>query len=130
MLVGINTPIVIDIKDLTTDSDVAGIKKSESLMTISTVESFDDLSFENLEDLIDELISGKKSLKDLPENFGKYETEIGSLPKVPRKPGEFECCGSGCEPCVWDTYNRDLERRQRAMEDLCEKITDEGNSPL
>jgi hypothetical protein len=116
-------------EDVLCSNTEGGIKKSESLMTLSTVESFDEMSLENLEELIDDLISGKKNLKELP-SLTKYEDEIQCLPKVPREPGEFECCGTGCQPCIWDKYNRDLERHQRAKEDLCEKIQDEGNFPL
>jgi oxidoreductase family protein len=27
----------------------------------------------------------------------------------PQKPEEWECCDSGCSPCVWDRYNDDLK---------------------
>lgn len=26
-------------------------------------------------------------------------------PQAPDVPGDDMCCGSGCEPCVWDLYN-------------------------
>lgn len=30
----------------------------------------------------------------------------------PAPPADGECCESGCEPCVWDTYYEDLRRWQ------------------
>ncbi len=26
--------------------------------------------------------------------------------KKPERPEDDDCCGGGCSPCVWDTYNR------------------------
>ncbi|MEH6580114.1 MAG: oxidoreductase-like domain-containing protein [Amphritea sp.] len=26
----------------------------------------------------------------------------------PTPPEDYECCGSECSPCVWDTYYEDL----------------------
>jgi hypothetical protein len=36
-------------------------------------------------------------------------------PLPPREPGIEECCGSGCEPCVFDRYADALERYQAAL---------------
>ncbi|MGA0605957.1 oxidoreductase-like domain-containing protein [Phenylobacterium sp. VNQ135] len=32
------------------------------------------------------------------------------LPSPPREPAPEECCGRGCEPCIFDYYERALER--------------------
>ncbi|MGL6071902.1 oxidoreductase-like domain-containing protein [Craterilacuibacter sp.] len=29
-------------------------------------------------------------------------------PEAPIAPSDDMCCGSGCEPCVWDTYRHEL----------------------
>jgi len=36
-------------------------------------------------------------------------------PLPPREPAIEECCGSGCEPCVFDRYADALERYQEAL---------------
>jgi hypothetical protein len=36
-------------------------------------------------------------------------------PSPPREPDPSECCGSGCESCVFDLYWEALERYERAM---------------
>jgi cytochrome-b5 reductase len=32
------------------------------------------------------------------------------LPPAPREPDLDECCGSGCDPCVFDLYDQRVER--------------------
>ncbi|MEX0387055.1 oxidoreductase-like domain-containing protein [Spiribacter onubensis] len=32
------------------------------------------------------------------------------FPPPPREPDLDECCGSGCDPCVFDLYEQRLER--------------------
>lgn len=36
------------------------------------------------------------------------------LPLKPVEPLPSQCCGSGCSPCVFDLYYRDLERWETA----------------
>ncbi|WP_211222882.1 oxidoreductase-like domain-containing protein [Paludibacterium yongneupense] len=31
-------------------------------------------------------------------------------PRRPQAPGDNECCGSGCDPCVWDLYREEVDR--------------------
>ncbi len=40
------------------------------------------------------------------------------LPPPPREPDPEECCGSGCERCVFDLYEERLERWRRRCEAL------------
>jgi hypothetical protein len=37
-------------------------------------------------------------------------------PSPPPKPGDSECCGSGCDPCIWDLYREELERYTLELE--------------
>ena len=36
-------------------------------------------------------------------------------PEPPREPLPEECCGRGCEPCVYDGYYDALERYREAL---------------
>ncbi|NDV12127.1 oxidoreductase-like domain-containing protein [Crenobacter caeni] len=36
-------------------------------------------------------------------------------PVAPEPPAEGACCGSGCEPCVWDVYQGELAEYRRAL---------------
>ena len=36
-------------------------------------------------------------------------------PEPPREPEAWECCQSGCDPCVFDRYWEALERYERAL---------------
>ena len=38
-------------------------------------------------------------------------------PQPPRAPEQWECCGSGCEPCVYDLYWEAMERYERALQE-------------
>ncbi|SIS41134.1 oxidoreductase-like domain-containing protein [Neptunomonas antarctica] len=32
----------------------------------------------------------------------------------PTPPGDYECCESACEPCVWDTYYEEMREWKQA----------------
>lgn len=44
--------------------------------------------------------------------------DLSPLLAEPIAPEEWACCGSGCTPCVWDTYyeeKRAYEAQQQAL---------------
>ena len=40
--------------------------------------------------------------------------------EAPTPPEPHECCGNGCEPCVWDIYREALRKWQEAQQALNE----------
>ncbi|NLD14131.1 MAG: hypothetical protein GX665_03430 [Gammaproteobacteria bacterium] len=49
----------------------------------------------------------------------------------PEPPGEYDCCESACEPCVWDLYYEDLaewNRQQQALKSQAQN-GDNGDEP-
>ena len=44
-----------------------------------------------------------------------------ALPPRPEPPAPGECCGSGCDPCIYDLYERALERWERRVRRLRER---------
>ena len=38
--------------------------------------------------------------------------------KPPKMPEEYECCGNGCDSCVWDTYFKDQVEYKRRKREL------------
>lgn len=36
-------------------------------------------------------------------------------PEPPTPPEKWECCQSGCEPCIYDIYWSNLERYEEAL---------------
>jgi hypothetical protein len=36
----------------------------------------------------------------------------------PTPPGDYDCCESGCEPCVWDIYYADRAEWQKQQSAL------------
>jgi hypothetical protein len=89
--------------------------------TFTTHES-KDTQIEDLEEMLTDLISGAKTLSDLPDDLLKFSDEITRLPRKPKKPADWECCGSGCCPCIWDSYDRDLEIHERSVQACAEKM--------
>ena len=53
--------------------------------------------------------------------------EAGSLQPLPRRPVRGECCERLCDPCVWDYYERALDRwcdRESVSRALSDALTD------
>lgn len=46
----------------------------------------------------------------------KADAAMDPRPEPPREPTLEECCGSGCDPCVFDYYSLAFERYQEALE--------------
>ena len=45
------------------------------------------------------------------------------MKEKPLPPGDYECCESGCDRCVWDIYREDLqewEQQQKARDSKAE----------
>ncbi|MFJ5383786.1 oxidoreductase-like domain-containing protein, partial [Cupriavidus sp. CER94] len=36
-------------------------------------------------------------------------------PLPPERPGDNECCQSGCDPCVFDFYNDEMDRYRQEL---------------
>lgn len=98
------------------------LERINSFQNLSTEESNEDILLVDLEEMIEDLLTGKKDLKDLPVEVKKYDKDIQNLPNKPKRPEDWECCGTGCCPCIWDIYDRDLEVHTRAVDVICEKI--------
>ena len=41
--------------------------------------------------------------------------EADREPQKPREPEPWECCQSGCDPCVYDRYWEALDRYEQAL---------------
>ena len=108
------------------DNDIKDInnKPFERIASCNTIDSTSNKEEipDDLECLIEDLINGKIGLNDIPDNIKSLSNEILNIPKAPRKPENWECCGSGCCPCVWDIYDRDLEIHERKVSEISEKI--------
>ena len=52
------------------------------------------------------------------------------LPRPPREPDLDECCGSGCDPCVFDLYEQRLERWRARCEALQLAADSKTEQPL
>ncbi len=50
---------------------------------------------------------------------------LHNLPPKPKEPDPYECCGRGCDPCIFDYYAMSLERWEKRITELQIKIDDE-----
>jgi hypothetical protein len=120
-----STPISKYIDNIIRKSSFKTINSFENLSTKGDEpDSEEIMTPEEISLIIDNYISNKLQESEMPDKVLKYLDEINNLPKKPRKPEEGECCGSGCCPCIWDVYERDLEKHERAVENLSENISD------
>lgn len=44
-----------------------------------------------------------------------FEDEFDPMPEAPIPPSDEACCGSGCEPCVWDLYQEELREYREKL---------------
>lgn len=42
-------------------------------------------------------------------------SELDPQPRPPQEPDHEDCCGEGCVPCIWDTYDRKVQRYEDRM---------------
>ena len=105
------------------------LHKINSTQSISTESSFDEfhISENYINKIIIEYVNETLSLNDLEENFCEFLIDFKKLPKKPIEPESYECCGGGCSPCIWDIFNRNLEKHERGVEKLTEKIFNKLN---
>ena len=57
------------------------------------------------------------NLQSLIQNESKEKPRI-CLPPKPEEPLPSDCCGSGCSPCVFDVYEKELQ----SWENQCKQI--------
>lgn len=50
------------------------------------------------------------------------------IPPPPDKPEPYECCGSGCSPCVYDYYYEELEKWEAQHGSLIEYMKQKSQS--
>ena len=48
------------------------------------------------------------------------------LPPLPYRPVVGECCGRGCDPCVWDYYENAMARWRERHAEVLEEAAEPG----
>jgi cytochrome-b5 reductase len=51
-----------------------------------------------------------------------------ALPPPPREPDLDECCGTGCDPCIFDIYEERLERWRRRCDAIRQRCGDDAGT--
>lgn len=62
---------------------------------------------------------GRTGMYRLICSTGHGENSDTTELKAPKMPEEWECCGNGCDDCVWDSYFREnkayLQKKQEQL---------------
>lgn len=51
----------------------------------------------------------------MSDNSKPADPALGKLPPKPKEPDAYECCGRGCDPCVYDYYAKALTRWEKKV---------------
>jgi len=82
-------------------------------------------SYEEIQSIIDKLINQEhRNIQSLPFEFHKFSEDLIYLEK-PVEPEQYECCGNGCRPCVWDKYDSKVQKLKDVIEMLYDKTNNE-----
>lgn len=80
-------------------------------------------------------VEGKENLEKSTEAKAKVEDEkkkreeeiekilMEKIGPPPEKPLPGDCCGSGCETCVWDTYFDQLQEYKKEKDSILKSIS-------
>ena len=127
----ITTDFTIEEGTINLNSNDFSNSKTENIFCFPRVESIDlyistedsnlEEDLEEIEKAVNQLLEDSLQLKDLPSVFKGLFKDI---PKKVKEPKEGECCGSGCEPCVWDVYETKKDARDRLIQEVSEKINE------
>jgi len=77
--------------------------------------------------------SEKASCSDIPVDISGTSCLDSDLPEPPWEPLQSDCCGSGCNPCVFDIYHEDLAKWKELVQMTPEKrsaLTRKSTGPL
>jgi hypothetical protein len=77
---------------------------------------------DDLNHFLDRFQNGEIELPEFPNNLKKFIGLIKRIPSVPKEPDSDECCGDGCKPCVYDSYEEKIEKRKILIEQLFRDI--------
>ncbi len=107
--------------------------KCEELLKMSKfnymeMKTKDKFSLEEVRLIINNVVSKTfRDISKLPKEFNKLSVseKLVCLEK-PTEPEEYECCGKGCNPCVWDKYDTKLKEFEEAIQDIYTKVNEDG----
>lgn len=51
-------------------------------------------------------------------------------PPAPQKPSDNDCCGNGCNPCVFDNYELDLKKWKQTCENIDNGVSSNSTTTL
>lgn len=48
----------------------------------------------------------------------RKKQNLGKFPPRPQEPDPYECCGRGCDPCIYDYYAKRLARWEKRVAEI------------
>jgi hypothetical protein len=101
---------------------IVNIFKYKYSDTNSKMKFKEKYSMDDIINIIDDFHKMKIAFDQLPLEFQKLEDKIIKLPAKPKEPQDYECCGSGCRPCVWDVYEKKKEIYDEGINEIYNKL--------
>jgi hypothetical protein len=80
------------------------------------------ISKKEIEELCEKINNNEIQYDEFPENLKEYYNLIKILIEKPIEPDPSECCGSGCNPCVYDIYAEKCANYKICLDDIYAKI--------
>ena len=79
-------------------------------------------SYQQIKEILSKLLDqDHRCIQTLPTEFHQYSDSLIFLEK-PVEPDPYECCGKGCNPCIWDRYDVKVRDFQNVIDMLYDKL--------
>jgi hypothetical protein len=85
-------------------------------------------TYQEVKNIVSQYLSMQhRVIQNLPEEYHKFEEYLLNI-ENPEEPHDYACCGKGCSPCVWDTYDKQLQDFEEIVKNILEILNNHDRS--
>jgi hypothetical protein len=82
-------------------------------------------TFQEVKEIIYKYLSMQhREIEKLPSEYHKFEANLLNL-EYPEEPHDYACCGKGCNPCVWEIYDKNLQQFEDIVKYILQILNNE-----